>query len=269
MPTPTLALLVAAVVGVTVWSVARKPPRSVTEPASPASTPTDFTAATSPRVPLKETDMTHLTIIGAGNMGKGHRAHRCARRQHRHHHRPSPDDAKALADEVQSTYPNATIQTATLDQPLTSNVIVLATWYTSAQDLARQFHDQLTGKIVVDISNPLTSDFTNLAISGDTSAAEELAKLIPDSRVVKAFNTTFAGTLVAAQVAGQPLDVLIAGNDQPAKTTLIELVNAGGLRGLDAGGLERTRQLEGLGFLGIQLQFTQNTNFASAWKFLA
>lgn len=68
--------------------------------------------------------------------------------------------------------------------------------HTAAQELAQQLKDQLVGKIVVDISNPLTADFTGLAISGHTSAAEALAKLIPDSRVVKAFNTTFAGTLV-------------------------------------------------------------------------
>lgn len=51
-------------------------------------------------------------------------------------------------------------------------------------------------------------------------------------------------------------------------TTLIELVTAGGLRAIDAGPLERARQLEGLGDLGIQLQFTQNRNFSSSWKFL-
>ncbi len=147
-------------------------------------------------------------------------------------------------------------------------MIVLAVCHTAVQELAQQLKGQLTGKTVVDISNPLTADFTCLAISGHTSAAEELAKLIPDSRVVKAFNTTFAGTLVEGQVAGQPLDVLIAGDDNAAKTTIAELVNAAGLRGIDAGPLERARQLEGLGFLWIQLQFTLNTNFTSTWKFL-
>jgi NADPH-dependent F420 reductase len=211
---------------------------------------------------------TTITIIGAGNMGRGiasvaaRGGHTVTIVDHK------PEDAASLASELQSQYPNATIKPGTLDQPL-SDIVVLAVWYTAAQDLARQLGNQLSGKVLVDISNPLTQNFDKLAISGDTSAAEELAKVAPDVRVVKAFNTTFAGTLIAGQVAGQVVDVLIAGDDKAAKETLVELVNAGGLRGIDVGSLERARQLEGLGFLGIQLQFTQDTNFASTWKFLA
>lgn len=214
------------------------------------------------------TPTTTLTIIGAGNMGKGI-AHVAARggaavtiidR--------NANDARTLAEEVQAANLGATVQPGKIDGPL-GDVVVFATWYTGAQELAQQLGQRLDGKVVVDISNPLTADFTSLAIAGDTSAAEKLAELIPKARVVKAFNTTFAGTLVTGQVAGQPLDVLIAGDDATAKTTLFELVTAGGLRAIDAGPLTRARQLEGLGFLGIQLQFTQNTNFTSAWKFLA
>lgn len=210
---------------------------------------------------------TTITIIGAGNMGRGiasvaaRGGHTVTIIDHK------PEDAASLASELQSQYPNATIKPGTLDQPL-GDIVVLALWYTAAQDLARQLGNQLSGKVLVDISNPLTQSFDKLAISGDTSAAEELAKVAPDARVVKAFNTTFAGTLMAGQVAGQVVDVLIAGDDQGAKDTLVNIVNAGGLRGIDTGPLERARQLEGLGFLGIQLQFTQNTDFASTWKFL-
>lgn len=211
---------------------------------------------------------TTITIIGAGNMGRGiasvaaRGGHTVTIVDHK------PEDAVSLASELQSQYPNATIKPGTLDQPL-GDIVVLAVWYTAAQDLARQLGNQLSGKVLVDISNPLTQTFDSLAVSGDTSAAEELAKIAPDTRVVKAFNTTFAGTLIAGQVAGQVVDVLIAGDDKAAKETLVNLVNAGGLRSIDVGSLERARQLEGLGFLGIQLQFTQNTNFASTWKFLA
>lgn len=85
---------------------------------------------------------------------------------------------------------------------------------------------------------------------------------------MKAFNTTFASTLVQGQVAGQELDVLVAGDDADAKRVIVDVVSAGDLRGIDVGPLERSRQLEGLGFLGISLQGPQGTNFASAWKFL-
>jgi 8-hydroxy-5-deazaflavin:NADPH oxidoreductase len=211
---------------------------------------------------------TNITIIGAGNMGRGI-AHVAARAGSaitivtR-----TPEEGAALVSELQAAFPHIAVQAATLETPVTGDVVVLATWYTAAQELATQLRDQLAGKVVVDISNPLTADYSGLALSGTTSAAEELARLIPDAHVVKAFNTTFAGTLVAGQVAGLPLDVLIAGDDVAAKTVLMNLVNAGGLRGIDAGPLERARQLEGLGFLGIQLQSSQGTNFASSWKFL-
>lgn len=89
-----------------------------------------------------------------------------------------------------------------------------------------------------------------------------------EARVIKAFNTTFASTLVAGQVAGQPLDVFMAGDDEAAKSTLAELLRAGGLNPIDAGPLSRSRELEALAFLGITLQFRLNTGFGTAWKLL-
>jgi predicted dinucleotide-binding enzyme len=101
-------------------------------------------------------------------------------------------------------------------------------------------------------------------------AAEEVAAALPArARVVKAFNTTFSGTLVEGQVAGQPLDVFIAGDDEGAKETLAQLVRDGVLRAIDVGLLERARQLEGLGFLGITLQQPLGLNFQSAWKLIS
>jgi 8-hydroxy-5-deazaflavin:NADPH oxidoreductase len=87
--------------------------------------------------------------------------------------------------------------------------------------------------------------------------------------VVKAFNTTFSGTLVEGRVAGQPLDVLIAGDDDEAKEAVARLVRDGGLRAIDVGTLERAREVEGLGFLGIVLQQPLGLNFQSAWKLVS
>jgi hypothetical protein len=89
------------------------------------------------------------------------------------------------------------------------------------------------------------------------------------ARIVEAFNTTFSGTLVEGQVAGQPLDVLIAGDDEEAKKAVARLVRDGGLRAIDVGPLERARELEGLGFLGIALQQQLGLNFQSAWKLIS
>jgi hypothetical protein len=83
---------------------------------------------------------------------------------------------------------------------------------------------------------------------------------------VKAVNTTFAGTLVAGEVNGQQLDVLIAGDDEAAKDKVSQLAADGGLRPIDVGPLSRAQQLEQLGFLNISLQQPLGFNFGSAVK---
>jgi predicted dinucleotide-binding enzyme len=149
-------------------------------------------------------------------------------------------------------------------------VVVLAVYYPGNLEIARDLGDRLAGKVVVDISNPLNQTFDGLATAPGTSAAEEVAQSAPaGARVVKSFNTTFSGTLVEGQVAGQPLDVFIAGDDEEAKETVAQLVRDGGLRAIDVGPLERARQLEGLGFLGITLQQPLGLNFQSAWKLIS
>jgi predicted dinucleotide-binding enzyme len=146
------------------------------------------------------------------------------------------------------------------------DVVVLAVWYGVNIELAKRFGSKLSGKVVVDIANPLNSTYDGLSISPDTSSAEELAKAVPGVKVVKAFNTTFAGTLAAGKVNGQPLDVFLAGDDDAAKAKVAQLVTDGGLVAIDAGPLLRSRQLEALALLGITLQMKHNLGFATAWK---
>jgi 8-hydroxy-5-deazaflavin:NADPH oxidoreductase len=149
---------------------------------------------------------------------------------------------------------------------LSGEVVILAVYYPGTLELARELGDRLAGKVVVDISNPLNQTFDGLATAPGTSAAEEVATTVPTgTRVVKAFNTTFSGTLVEGQVAGQPRDVFIAGYDEEAKETVAQLVRDGGLRAIDVGPLERARHLEGL---GMMLQQPLELNFQSAWKLI-
>src|SRR6185436_3490304 len=113
--------------------------------------------------------------------------------------------------------------------------------------IVRHYPASLEGKILVDISNPMNASFDGLATAPETSAAEEIARLAPaGTRVVKAFNTTFAGTLITGGVSGHPLDVFIAGDDAEAKQVVASLVTTGHLRPIDVGPLQRARQLEGL-----------------------
>jgi len=89
---------------------------------------------------------------------------------------------------------------------------------------------------------------------------------VPGARVVKAFNTTFAGTLSSGEVSGHQLDVLLASDDADAKSTVASLVESSGLRAVDAGPLRRARQLEALGYLHMAVQDGLGTGYGSAVK---
>jgi 8-hydroxy-5-deazaflavin:NADPH oxidoreductase len=212
-----------------------------------------------------------VTIIGAGNMGRGIGHRIVAGGNSVTILDRDPEEAEQLMEELRGTAQGgATVEAAEPGAELRGDVVVLAVYYPGNLEIARDLGERLAGKVVVDISNPLNETFDDLATAPGTSAAEEVAAVAPaGTRVVKAFNTTFAPTLVEGQVAGQPLDVLIAGDDEGAKETVAQLVRDGGLRAIDVGPLERARQLEGLGFIGIALQQPLGLNFQSAWKLIS
>jgi NADPH-dependent F420 reductase len=139
------------------------------------------------------------------------------------------------------------------DTPITGDVVVLAVPFPAVAEVIAQRGDELVGKVVVDITNPVSAPFEKLDVPGDSSAAAEIASALPRSRVVKAFNTTYAGHLTSGVTGDQPTTVLVAGDDADAKTRVIELVTGGGLRAVDAGGLDRARELEALCFLQLTL----------------
>ncbi len=202
------------------------------------------------------------TIIGSGNMARGIGTRLVAGGNDLTIFGQDTEQAGALAAELGAS------TTTDVGDALSGDVIILAAPYAANLSLARELSSRLAGKVVVDISNPLNDSFDGLVTEPGTSAAEEIAHAAPDARVVKAFNTTFAATLVEGSVGGQPLDVFLAGDDQDAKATVAGLVEAGGLIATDVGPLHRARQLEGLGLLGITLQFSLGTQFGTAWKLI-
>jgi len=137
---------------------------------------------------------------------------------------------------------------------IAGDVVVLAVPYPALDAIVEAYGDQLAGKVVVDITNPLNFEtFDSLVVPAGSSAAAELATKLPSSRVLKAFNTNFAATLASKQVGGLPTTVLVAGDDAAAKATLVDAVVAGGVAALDAGSLARAHELEALGFLQLTL----------------
>jgi predicted dinucleotide-binding enzyme len=204
-----------------------------------------------------------ITIIGTGNMARGIATRALAGGNTVTLVGHGTDSARALAGEL-----SGEVRTGTLGDPITGEVVVLAIPYGAIDDVLGRYDGKLAGRVVIDITNPVDfSTFSPLNVAG--SAAQEIAQKAPGAKVVKAFNTTFASTLVEGQVAGQPLDVLIAADDDKAKSTVSELIEAGGLRAVDAGPLTRAHELEALGYLHMTLQQSLGTGFGSAVKFLA
>jgi NADPH-dependent F420 reductase len=211
--------------------------------------------------------VTTVTIIGAGNMARGIGTRLTAAKADVQILAPKAEEAAALARELSAG--GGAASSGTVGEPIQGDVVVLAVPYEAALELAQSRGDELAGKIVVDITNPVDwASFDRLVTPPDSSAAEEIARRLPGVPVVKAFNTTFAGTLVEGQVAGQPLDVLMAGDDADAKARLAELIADTGVRVIDAGPLRRARQLEPLGFLHMALQDTLGSQYGSAIKFV-
>ena len=187
--------------------------------------------------------MTTVTILGTGNMGP------------------------AIATIVEKGGNSAQLlNTSDAHTEVTGDVVVLAVPYPSLTQVVAERREQLAGKVVVDITNPLDFEtFDSLTVAPDSSATAELAAQLPDSTVLKAFNTNFAATLSAGTIGDRITTVLIAGDDADAKAKLSEVVTAGGLRAIDAGALSRARELEAIGFLQITLAAAEKISWTGGF----
>jgi predicted dinucleotide-binding enzyme len=205
----------------------------------------------------------NITLIGAGNMGAGFAKQLTAAG---HKVRVTSRDltkAQALA----STYPGATA-VAPAEALGNSEVVIVATGFADAVPALKAL-GPLEGRVVVDITNPLTNDYMGLTLGFETSAAEELAKALPGAQVVKAFNTVLAQVLADGPVFanGQTVPVFYAGDDERAKQTVRALVESIGFQAVDAGGLKNARYLEPVAGLNIYFAYGagQGTQISPTW----
>jgi predicted dinucleotide-binding enzyme len=150
-----------------------------------------------------------------------------------------------------------------------ADLIVLAVAYAAEDAVANDLRAVAGGKVVVDVSNPLTPDHSAVATAGGPSAAEQLAQKLPDARIVKAFNTLFATNQADPTAHGQAIDALFATDDPGARATLVGLAQSIGLRPVHVGPLARARELEAIGFLNISLQMIHGGDWRTAVVLLA
>ena len=208
----------------------------------------------------------HITLIGTGNMARGLGSRVLAGGHALTVVGKDAQRAEAVAADLAG---QGAVATSVAGDPIEGDVVVLAVYYPDARHAVKQYAEQLAGKVVVDITNPVNETVDGLVVPPDGSATDELAGLAPDARFVKAFNTTFAAPLTQGEVAGQTLDVLIAGDDDDAKARVAALARDGGLNPIDVGPQARARELEATGLLHIAVQNTLGSGFASALKIVA
>jgi 8-hydroxy-5-deazaflavin:NADPH oxidoreductase len=202
-----------------------------------------------------------IAIIGAGTVGTalatsfkraGHNVTVASR---------DPNDAGTLAAATGSTAAPSNAAAAA-----TAEVIVLAVPFSSIPDIAAEIATAVGGKPVVDATNRMSFGANGPEIDTTSSNAEELAVLLPDASVIKAFNTVLASHQSDPTAEGVQLDGYVAGDDESTKATVLQLVDSIGLTPVDVGPLARARQLEGLAFLNITLNVANDGSWQSGWK---
>lgn len=205
----------------------------------------------------------NITLLGAGNMGSaltsqltraGHTVRIVSR---------NADKAQAVA----AANPGASVVPAETAMA-GSDTVIVATGFDDAVPALKSL-GSLAGKVIVDLTNPLTADFMGLTIGHDTSAAEEIAKAFPEAEVVKAFNTLFAQVLAegASFAHGQIAPSFVAADSERAKATATALIESIGFQPVDAGPLKNARYLEPLAGLNIYFGYGAGlgTNVAPSW----
>lgn len=135
-------------------------------------------------------------------------------------------------------------------------VIVLAVPFSEVKNAVKEIGSAADGKTLIDATNALGPS-GELAVGFTTSGAEELQKVLPKARVVKAFNTVFAKNQSTGRVGNNQLTAFIAGDDLKAKRTVMQITKDIGFEPLDAGPLKAARHLESMAKLIIDLAYTR------------
>ena len=150
-----------------------------------------------------------------------------------------------------------------------ADIVVLAVPYGAIGDVTAEIAPVIAGKVVIDPTNPLKPDYSGLVTEGGPSGAEGIAAALPDARVVKAFNTLFAGNTANPDAHGARLDHLFATDDDAARDAVWGLSTAIGFRPIHVGPLAAARELEAMTWLNIRLQLLGDGAWNTAYALVA
>lgn len=146
-------------------------------------------------------------------------------------------------------------------------VAVLAVPWSAVDDALAEMGD-LSGRVLVDCTNPLAPDLSGLEGGDAGSGAAHVASRAEGARVVKAFNTTGAGNMARPGYPDGAASMPLCGDDADARETVAQLATDLGFEPVDAGGLDAARSLEHLALLWIHLAMRQGLGRDIAFRLM-
>jgi NADPH-dependent F420 reductase len=207
-----------------------------------------------------------LAIIGTGNIGKSIGTWASSSGYEVVFASRNSDHAREAAAEAGKNSKSVKIN----DAVDSADMVLLAVPYNAVKEVLAEVGPKLKNKVLIDVTNPLSSDYSGLTIGFNTSAAEEIQKLAPQAKVVKAFNTIFADVFRSRNpiLKGSKIAVFIAGDDKEAKHKVSELVSNLGFDAVDTGTLKSARNIEPLALLNITLGYAQGNGTMIGFSFI-
>lgn len=194
-----------------------------------------------------------IGIIGTGNMGSGlaklwaNQGHEVLLGSR------DPERANEVAGSIEGSVQGGSYAEATA---FGDSVLLAVPWQAVEESLAAC--GSLSGKILIDCTNPMTPDYMQLVVGHDTSGAEEIARMAPGAKVVKAFNHIYAQIIHSSpQFGDRRANVFIAGEDTEAKQTVADLIKEIGFEPVDSGPLQNARYIEPVAELVVHLAYAQ------------
>jgi 8-hydroxy-5-deazaflavin:NADPH oxidoreductase len=156
--------------------------------------------------------------------------------------------AKATIDDLQ-----VEANAVSLDEVFKADIIIHTLWYKDILDFVKQYKEQLKGKILVDITNPFNENFDDFVTDYNTSSAEEIQRLVPETTVAGAFKNTYWVVFDDPEFGGIKSDVYVTSNDDKARSIIMNLLQPTPFRIFDAGGLKNNRTIERMTLLEKEL----------------
>lgn len=201
--------------------------------------------------------MSSISIIGVGNIASAMAGRALAGGNTVEIIGRDPAKATALA----AALGGATV--GTLGTAPAGDIVIVAVPYAGAVAVVSEYGETLHGKVIIDITNPITPDYTGFVTPDGSSGAQQIAEAAAaGAHVVKAFNTLPCDVLAAGSVEGRPVDVFLAGDDTEAKEQVSVFIESLGMHPMDAGPLLMARALENTTLLqlGLITHSVKNTN---------